>query len=46
MSDLYIFIWGAFATLVAVGPLVFALYLDKRDSKDTVPEKNDSKKRT
>lgn len=31
MSDLAIFIWGLFAFLLAVGPLVVAAYLDYRD---------------
>jgi hypothetical protein len=31
MSNFWIFIWGMFAFLLAVGPLVVAAYLDYRD---------------
>lgn len=31
MTDLYIFIFGLIATILAVGPLVYAAILDKRD---------------
>lgn len=33
MNDTFLFIWGSIATLLAVGPLVVAAYLDRRDSK-------------
>ena len=46
MSDIYIFAWGTFATLLAVGPLVVALYLDSVKDKRTVPSKTDSKGKT
>jgi len=31
MSDLFIFIWGLLATVLAVGPLTIAWYLDSKD---------------
>jgi hypothetical protein len=33
MSDIYLFAWGVLATLLAVGPLVFAVYLDSKNKK-------------
>ena len=33
MSDLWIFIWGMLAFIMAVGPLTLAAYLDYRDRK-------------
>lgn len=39
MSNVYLFAWGLFATLLAVGPLVLAAYLDIKDVKSRVPDK-------
>ena len=39
MSNIYLFVWGLFATLLAVGPLAVAAYLDsKNDSAKAVGE--------
>jgi hypothetical protein len=32
MSDIWIFIWGILAFVLAVGPLMVAAYLDRKDS--------------
>jgi len=37
MSNVYLFAWGLFATLLAVGPLVVAAYLDFKKSKAITP---------
>lgn len=33
MSDTFIFIWGVIATIVAIGPLTVAWYLDSKDKE-------------
>ena len=33
MSDLWIFIWGILAFILAVGPLMVAAYLDYQDKR-------------
>ncbi len=33
MSNVYLFAWGVFATLLAVGPLGVAFYLDSKNAK-------------
>ena len=37
MSDTFLFVWGLIATILAVGPLAVAAYLDRRDSKRNQP---------
>jgi hypothetical protein len=34
MSNAYLFAWGLLATLLAVGPLVVAAYLDSKKEKE------------
>ena len=37
MNDTVIFIFGLIATLLAVGPLAYAAYLDEKDNKNNNP---------
>jgi hypothetical protein len=34
MSELFVFAFGLFATILAVGPLILAGYLDSKDKKN------------
>ena len=39
MSNVYLFAWGIFATLLAFGPLVVAAYLDSKIDSTKLPDK-------
>ncbi len=36
MSNIYIFMWGLLATLMAIGPLAFAWYMDKKEKTKAI----------